>query len=197
MTQLSKILFTGAPGSKWSGIAQMLETHPIFNTTDRTPEREYIHHKYSGHIGAYFGTGMEFDPHPCLVQEAYADPDAGCMLAKSHEWIYNQLPGYIEHHCKKNGAWVMMVYRPSDVCMEWWQEAGGFGITYPDYSFYRDNATMAYHIRQQNEAMLSFAYDHNLQWSSFTHEWVSRELGIDLQCKIKPMRDVLVTVYKP
>lgn len=57
-----RIFFTGVPGSKWSSIAQTLESIPGFNTSDRTPARTYEHHAYSGHKGAYFGWGMELEP---------------------------------------------------------------------------------------------------------------------------------------
>ena len=46
------IFFTGVPGSRWSGIAQTIETIPGFNTSDRTPERTYDHHQFTGHKGA-------------------------------------------------------------------------------------------------------------------------------------------------
>jgi hypothetical protein len=49
------IFFTGVPGSRWSGIAQTIESIPGFNTSDRNPGREYQHNTYSGHKGAYFG----------------------------------------------------------------------------------------------------------------------------------------------
>lgn len=197
MSRVSKILFTGAPGSKWSSIAQTLEAHEIFNTTDRTPERTYTHHQYSGHVGAYFGSGMEFPPRVDIIENAYSDPTAGVMLAKSHEWLTDTLPGFLEYYCEKYGVWIMMVYRPNDVCIEWWQSAGGFSIDYPNYSFYCNNAKMAYHIREQNEAMLHFASEHNLPWHQFTNTWVKNTFGIELQSDIRPLRDVLVTVYRP
>ena len=46
---MNRIFLTGVPGSRWSGIAQEIETED-FNTSDRTPERTYSHNKYSGHI---------------------------------------------------------------------------------------------------------------------------------------------------
>ena len=61
MTLPQRIFFTGVPGSRWSGIAQVLESLTGFNTSDRTPERDYTHHEFTGHKGAYFGRGMEFD----------------------------------------------------------------------------------------------------------------------------------------
>ena len=61
MNLLNRIFFTGVPGSRWSGIAQQLETIPGFNTSDRTAEREYAHGQFSGHKGAYFGHRIVID----------------------------------------------------------------------------------------------------------------------------------------
>jgi len=192
----NKIFFTGAPGSKWSGIAQVLEEHPQFNTTDRTPERTYTHHSYAGHKGAYFGTGMEFEADPYIVPQAYEDPAAGTMIAKSHEWLFG-IPGYLEAHSVKHNAWTMLVYRPNDLCMEWWQAAGGFGITYPDYKHYTDNSRMAYCIREQNEAMLRFAFYKNLKWDYFTSKWIDENFGIKGAILPRSNLDTLVTIYRP
>ena len=85
-----RIFFTGVPGSRWSGIAQILETIPGFNTSDRTPERTYKHHSYTGHVGAYFGRQMEFEPLIQASGEEYIDQawkePGGCRLVKSHQW---------------------------------------------------------------------------------------------------------------
>jgi len=48
----NRIFFTGVPGSRWSGIAQTLEMMSGMNTSDRTPEREYVQHCYTGQKGA-------------------------------------------------------------------------------------------------------------------------------------------------
>lgn len=189
-----KLFFTGAPGSRWSSIAQSMETAEGFNTTDRTEERNYSHHLYSGHVGAYFGTGMEFES-LTQAEEAYADPQAGCMVIKSHE-IALDLNGTKVYECDKAGNWMMLVYRPNDVCMEWWQQAGGFEIKYPSYEWYEDNARMAYMIRKMNENMLKFAYYNDLQWSRFTNKWVINNFGVSTR-GMDCMPDVLVTLYKP
>lgn len=55
----NKIFMIGAPGSRWSGIAQNLEDGLKLNTTDQAAERNYTHHAFSGHKGVYFGTGWE------------------------------------------------------------------------------------------------------------------------------------------
>lgn len=56
----SRVFYTGVPGSSWSAVAQLIEQNPEFNTTDRTPTREYFHSLGARHIGAYFGSSMEF-----------------------------------------------------------------------------------------------------------------------------------------
>ena len=134
MTLPKKIYFTGVPGSKWSGIAQILELLPGFNFTDRTPERDYSHHAYSGHKGAYFGEGMEFPASTWGHEQAYTDPDAGTMILKSHDWAYmlDNIKDYLQDN------WIMLVYRPDLISYAWWHEAGGFRISYPNYSWYED-----------------------------------------------------------
>ena len=105
----NKIWFTGVPGSRWSAIAQTIEEIPDMNTGDRTPEREYNHHKYSGHKGAYFGKGMEF---PALVidnhvEQAFATQE-GCKLIKSHEWA-DHLEG-IQMLCPNEHTKIQQIY---------------------------------------------------------------------------------------
>ena len=41
MTLPRNLFFTGVPGSKWSGIAQVLESMPNVNTSDHTKQRAY------------------------------------------------------------------------------------------------------------------------------------------------------------
>ena len=189
-TKPNRIFFTGVPGSKWSGIAQILESHEVFNTSDRTSEREYNHNEYSGHKGAYFGRGMEFYPDPAKIDEAWSG-DEGIKIAKSHDWAYMLdviKPGFIND-------WVMLVYRPDKVSNEWWHKAGGFDITYPDYSAYKDDNGMAYAIRQQNNNILKFAYKHNATWNCFTTEWVKRTFDLDIEVNTE-YDDVLVSIIK-
>jgi hypothetical protein len=85
----NRIFFTGVPGSRWSGIAQTLEQLDGFNTSDRTPARSYNHNQYSGHKGAYFGTGMELEAY---LDERYIDyawaEQGGTRIVKSHDWAY-------------------------------------------------------------------------------------------------------------
>ena len=152
--------FTGAPGSRWSGVAQEIEAAGFYDTSDRIPERTYTHGKYSGHVGAYFGTGMEF---PALLEPEVLDAPysgIGTRLHKSHEWPY-MLDMIVEQY---PDCWITMLYRDSNACLAWWLEAGGFDITYPNYDMYENETLMLSMIRSQNHNMLEFASKYNLTW---------------------------------
>jgi len=188
----NRIFLTGVPGSRWSGIAQTLESIPGFYSTVRTPERTYSHHSYTGHQGAYFGPGMELE---CLLSADYIDSawtqSAGTKLVKSHDWAY-MLPK-VAHHFPDD--WIMLVYRPDMASYAWWHEAGGFQIKYPCYDAYKDSMGMLAAITKQNQCILEYAHSRNATWHHFTSEWVESTFGHKVEIK-KTFPDILVTVFK-
>ena len=186
----NRIFFTGVPGSKWSGIAQILESSDTFDTSDRIPEREYAHNQYSGHKGAYFGMGREFYPDPMNIDQAWHGGE-GIKIAKSHDWAYMLdviKPGFIND-------WVMLVYRPDDVSNAWWHQAGGFDITYPDYSHYNNSTQMLSAIKEQNNNILKFAHKHDTTWNYFTTAWIKSTFDLDIEVNTV-YDDVLVGIIK-
>jgi hypothetical protein len=188
----NRIWFTGVPGSRWSGIAQTLEQISGMNTTDRTPEREYNHHQYSGHKGAYFGKGMEF---PALVIDSHVDQaftsQEGCRLIKSHEWA-DHLEG-IQTLCPND--WIMLVYRPDQASFAWWHEAGGFQIGYPNYSAYKNSANMLAEIVRTNQLILEYGHKRNAKWEYFTTAWIQENFNTTLEVP-QTFSDILVTLIK-
>lgn len=188
----NRIFFTGVPGSRWSGIAQTIETLSGFNTSDRTPERTYSHFNYSGHQGAYFGPDMEFDAQldPVYINSAWTDP-IGTKIVKSHNWAYklNDIKAAFPED------WIMLVYRPDMASYTWWHEAGGFNIKYPSYKWYNNSTTMMHEIANQNKKILEFAYQENLSWSYFTPSWVENNFGQSCNVTV-PNKDILVTILK-
>jgi hypothetical protein len=60
--------------------------------------------------------------------------------------------------------WIVLVYRDNKSSFDWWKEAGGWDITYPNYDWYRDNQNMMREIQKQNDAILNFAIEHELTW---------------------------------
>ena len=190
-----RIFFTGVPGSRWSGIAQILETIPGFNTSDRTPERTYKHHSYTGHVGAYFGRQMEFEPLIQASGEEYIDQawkePGGCRLVKSHQWPDKFAE--IEQHYPND--WIMLVYRPDMASFAWWHEADGFQIEYPSYKWYKDEADMFHEIARNNKLMLEYACKKRARWEYFTPEWVKENFNTAVQVP-KIHTDILVTLIK-
>ena len=159
---MDRVFITGAPGSRWSGIAQEIKKDGNYNMSDRTSERQYQHHGFSGHKGAYFGTGMEF---PAILDTKnlnlpYGRKSTGTKLHKSHEW--SLMLDDITDLYHRSG--IILIYRPDDACFSWWQEAGGFNINYPNYSHYENETKMKENIKKQNDAILKFSHKHNLIW---------------------------------
>lgn len=194
----NRLFFTGVPGSRWSGIAQILESLPGFNDSDRIPTRTYEHHAYTGHLGAYFGRGMEFPAELDLdmIDGAWSEPTAGTQIIKSHDWAYKL--NDVRELTHKTNDWIMLVYRPDLASQAWWHEAGGFQIKYPNYDVYNDYAGMLAEIIAQNKAILKFGCDHKVKWQYFDRTWISETFGISYNIipDIKIWDDILVTVVK-
>jgi hypothetical protein len=187
-----RLFFTGVPGSRWSGIAQTLEQLDGFNTSDRTPERDYSHTGFTGHKGAYFGPGMEFDSvlDPAVLDSAWTQP-GGTRIVKSHNWAYKL------HDVKATfpDDWIMLVYRPDMPSYTWWHEAGGFNIKYPDYKWYNNSTGMMSEIATQNKKMLEFAHEQDLTWNYFTPRWIEQNFGQHIEVK-QTWSDILVTLLR-
>jgi len=187
---LSRLFFTGVPGSRWSGIAQTLELMLDVNSSDRTPERTYDHHSYSGHKGVYFGNGMElpatFDRQ--LIDSAWTK-SGGIRIVKSHDWAYQLHELYKTLDSDEK---IMLVYRPDMASYAWWHEAGGFQIQYPSYRWYEDSHKMLQEIQRQNKLMLEFAYDVSAKWEYFTSAWIKKMFGHNVE--VKEFKDILVTI---
>ena len=185
-----RIFFTGVPGSRWSGIAQTLETMSGMNISDRTPDREYVHHSYTGHKGVYFGPGMEFEPilDSDYIDQAWVEPQ-GCKLVKSHEWSYN----LNQIRTKFPDDWIMMVYRPDMISYAWWHEAGGFQIKYPNYTSYQNSAIMMSEIMKQNSEILNFGMLNGCKWEYFTSSWIKNNFNQEIIVN-QTSSDILITL---
>ena len=191
----SRLFFTGVPGSRWSGISQILESLEGVNTSDHNPAREYCHAGFTGHRGAYFGPGMEFSHEIefCNVDEPWTTLE-GMKIVKSHEWAYSL--DYIKREfVDEKSDWIMLVYRPDMASYTWWIQAGGFDIKYPSYHAYKNFERIHAEIVAQNKAMLEFAYDQEACWSPFTSQWVRETFGQEIKVDF-PHKDILVTVIK-
>jgi hypothetical protein len=175
------LFITGAPGSRWSGVAYAISFADQINDSDLTSSRVYtlgsggdtVASPAGGggllHFGNYLGPGMEFgqDFHEldqlgksevlAQLHAPYSQP-GGVKLVKSHffsrhlETLREMFPG----------ARFVLVSRPDDQCFDWWVKAGGFSINFPDYTWYKEFDHMRAQIALDNRAILDFTARHGL-----------------------------------
>lgn len=188
------VWFTGAPGSKWSGSANILQaiTKFNFNLTDRTPEREYQHTgptplaKGITHTGAYFGPGHGLGENfhqldtilPSVVEEEilskWQDSSWGYFLVKSH-FFTHQLD-YISSVWPNNT--IIMITRPNEACIRGWFGAGGWDISYPDYRpYYKDDTRMKQLIAEHNAKIFEFCSKHNVAMEKLTANYLKEKFN--------------------
>tara|TARA_Y100000592_G_scaffold58363_1_gene91410 strand:+ start:261 stop:845 length:585 start_codon:yes stop_codon:yes gene_type:complete len=144
------ILFTGAPGSRWSSVAENIYRSPDIDQSDSTSQRAY----YKGavkHIGSYFDPGMEFRN----TRDNWDKPfsGTGLRIIKSHTFAHEL------EQLKTLGFPIVMVYRNDFECLKWWTDAGGFDIKYPDYSYFESMDKMWMHIQNENKDIMQFVKD--------------------------------------
>ena len=178
----------GAPGSRWSGISQLISENFDYNTTDKSSERQYIHGSFTGHSGTYFGPGMELGEDFHRLAESYFDRhrfEAMCnspfreldtdnpKMIKCHQFAYG-LDWLKENVPTSN---ILLVKRDADASFDWWKEAGGWDITYPNYQWYIDDAHMKHYIDTEIKLANMFVEKMDNQWSHFTEEWLTENFG--------------------
>mgnify|MGYP003116844972 FL=1 len=183
------IFVVGAPGSRWSGVAKSIYYSDQIDQSDDTPERTYFNPnspakaKQLMHRGAYFDPGMEFgnelEDFDSLSKEdlekIFDAPFQGSdkiRIIKSHVLCY-----HVEKLSKMFGDPIVLVYRHDEDCFNWWKQAGGWDITYPNYKWYKDDATMKQQIALQNQAVRKFVYENKL-YSLNNNNQLQKYLGI-------------------
>lgn len=155
------IFFTGAPGSKWSGISKSVYWSPDINHTDYLKgEREYFRYpddKFPAHYGAYWDEGMEFDVGDWDLP--FQSNSEGIKLIKSHT-IATKLETV---KLFNPSSPIVMIWRDTQSCFDWWCEAGGFDISYPNYKpFYRNLSRMKAQTELQNKGILDFVANNDV-----------------------------------
>jgi len=154
------ILFTGAPGSKWSSVVKNIYWSKDIDQTDYSNDRTYFHdadspgNKQLMHIGAYWDPGMEFET------DDWDGPfkGVGRRIVKAHTFAH-QLD-----ELKGRGYPIVMVYRNDVECLDWWKHCGEFHITYPNYApYYKNLDHMWTEIQRQNHDIMQFV---KTEWSN-------------------------------
>jgi hypothetical protein len=175
------IFVAGAPGSKWSSVARSIWYSP---DVDRTDNKNEYNEGNVRHQGAYWGPGMEYgDKFSAMYLQSKEELEAefdrpfsgtGIRIIKCHNFSV-QL-NFIRENWPE--CPIIMCYRSDDACLGWWVKAGGFDITYPNYSHYKSFKLMGVNIANQNSGILSFtAYKHHYYVHS--SENLCKLLGIE------------------
>ena len=192
------ILFTGAPGSKWSSVVKNIYWSDDIDHTDYSEERTYWHdadtpgHKHLMHIGAYWDPGMEFTP----IDWDGPFSGTGKRIVKSHTFAHEL------NELKIKGYPIVLVGRkPAYKMLEWWRLCGGFSITYPKYTYYENMNRMWTHIKKQNNAIYTFIRENGDRISSVkNNEELCKHLEIayptDTAVHDYKAKDIEVYVYK-
>ena len=186
---LSKYTFlTGAPGSRWSGVAQLITDNFNYDKSDESSARQYVHGEFTGHKGSYFGPGMELGEDFHRLEQSYANRlrfQAMCdsafhnpqslqtKMIKCHQFAYGL------DWLKKNvpNSNILLVKRPTEASFDWWKEAGGWNITYPNYEWYTDDAHMRHYIDTEIKLADMFVEKTKNSWSHITEEWLTENFG--------------------
>lgn len=188
----------GAPGSKWSGIGQIITENFSYNCSDEQSWRIYKHGEFSGHKGSYFGPSMELGHGFHRLEHTYKDDvlafinecnrafelrdiHHGTKMIKCHQFAYS-----LEWLMQVPNSNILLVKRDSDKSFDWWKQAGGWDITYPDYTWYVDDQHMKHYIDAEIKLADNFVKQGIGVWEPFTNDWLSKNFGqidVDLSGK--------------
>lgn len=192
------VLMTGAPGSRWSSVANSLMRCVDFDITDKSSDRAYKHHNGLLHSGSYFDPGMEFEFEKDQWDLPFNSYHDQCKkrLIKSHT-LATQLENYKKYP-------IVLVLRNDWECFNWWMECGGFDIQYPNYQWYKNPDNMFSQIQRQNKAINQFIYNNtNKIVKCTTNRGTIKALGLSDYGMSDPAvidnyneRDICVYVYK-
>jgi hypothetical protein len=192
------VWYTGSPGSKWSGIANIIQSvsNLNFDISDRSPEREYKHtkdRKGAGgitHTGAYFGPGhgmgelfhqlpeLDYNEVENEIVSQWSMLTSKRLLVKSH--FFTKHLHYISETWPNSP--IIMITRPPGSCFRGWIEAGGWNITYPRYrEFYKDEITIEKCISEHNSEILEFCKNKNLELKNFNSRYMKETFNFDLK----------------
>jgi len=77
---------------------------------------------------------------------------------------------------------IFVIKQPIEECVEWWQSAGGFDITYPKYDWYKNKDLLKEFNRQQYN-IKKFINDCEYPVYAPTNSFFKNKLSIDISNK--------------
>jgi hypothetical protein len=97
---------------------------------------------------------------------AFQEKNSKTKMIKCHQFAYSLdwLKDNIEN------SQILLVRRGNKECFDWWKEAGGWDISYPNYQWYVDDHHMYHYIEAENKLADDFVKRTGNTWSMFDSE---------------------------
>jgi len=190
------IFITGCPGSRWSSVYNSIALSPLINISDKVEKNCYhlsmlhvdgtirkIGNHNASYWGPYQGQGHKFDNLNELskseilneLMKPFLNWDK-VKIIKSHwfayhlEYLHNLFPKAKIVSCYAND--IDSFYR--------WHKCGGWGITYPKYTWYNNDSRMLEKIKEENYRILKFNKDRNVNFNLLSINEFYKNLGLPL-----------------
>jgi len=188
------IFLIGCPGSRWSSVFLNLARNPAVNTSEWRNENEWdmpvinIHGELTHigvHRGVYWGPGHEhghkFDDMLSMSKaellsefmEPFEDWD-GIKVIKSH-WFAYQID-YLHNLFPK--AKIVSCYANDVDSFYWWHKCGGWGMLFPNYSWYQNDTRLLEKIKEENYNILKFNKDKETPFQLLNQSEFYEKLGL-------------------
>jgi hypothetical protein len=200
------ILLVGCPGSRWSSTYNFIELSPLINTTDKTEENRFnltilhvdgtykkIGNHYASYWGPYQKQGHKFDKlnemSKAEILNEFMMPFSNwdkIKVIKSHWFSYHL--EYIHYLFPK--AKIISCYANDIDSFYRWHKCGGWGITYPKYTWYQDDSRMLEKIKEENYRILKFNKDRDTEFKLLKISELHQKLG--LFTEIEKSKDVQI-----
>lgn len=166
------IFVTGAPGSRWGRLEFLLrEQSNIVDDSGWMPFLQDNPDNLTTHVHKFFGPyqqhGDRFDVLHILgrtaifdeLERAFDSNSTGKVRFVRCHWFAYQLDWIAENLPEVD---ILMMFRESNMCYNWWHESGGWDIQYPSYKWYGDSEKLRRQIMLENECMIQFMRKHRL-----------------------------------
>ena len=75
------------------------------------------------------------------------------------------------------GSNILLVKRDSDKSFDWWKQAGGWDISYPNYAWYVDDVHMQHYIDTEIKLANIFVNSTGNEWATFDKKWLDENFG--------------------
>lgn len=190
------IFLIGCPGSRWSSVFLDIAKNPAINTSEWREENQWDQPvqnvqgdliKIGVHRGVYWGPGNQhgegfdrlFTMSKAEILTEFMKPFENwdkIKVIKSHWFAYHI--EYLQALFPK--AKIVSCYANDIDSFYWWHKCGGWGMLFPNYTWYGDDLKMLEKIKEENYRILKFNRDKNVPFNLLSINEFYKNLGLPL-----------------